>query len=202
MDSPTAVKVLARLALAAMALLALTGSAAVPWTVDSDASRIEMSVRAFGGDHTGRFADWDGDIVFDAENPDRTRAVILVQAASLTMSPPVATRRATGPAFLDAARYPVIRLDLQALEPVGGDRHIARAMVTMKGVRRPVVFPVDLRVVGDRAHLEGAFELNRADFGIGTSGPWNRLVGRQVRVRVSLQAHRAQVRLMPRPPRP
>ena len=98
--------------------------------------------------------------------------------------------RATSPAFLDAARYPQIRFDLQSLEPLGGDRYTARARVTMKGVTRPVAFPVDLRVTGDRAHLAGAFVLNRVDFGIGTSGPWNGLVGRQVTVRVALQAQR------------
>ena len=191
MDPAAAVRRRAVLAFALLALLTQTGAAAIPWTVDRDASRIEMSVRAFGGWHSGRFGDWQGDIAFDPAEPDRTRATVVVQSASLAMSPAVASRRATGPAFLDAARYPLIRFDLHALEPLGGDRYTARAEVTMKGVTRAIAFPVDLRVTGDRAHLTGAFVLNRADFGIGTSGPWNRLVGRQVTVRVALQARRA-----------
>ncbi len=192
MDPAAAVRRRAVLAFAVLALLTQTGAApAIPWTVDRDASRIEMSVRAFGGSHSGRFAHWRGDIAFDPADPDSTRATVFVQSASLTMSPAVASRRATGPAFLDAARYPLIRFDLRALEPLGGDRYTARADVTMKGVTRPVAFPVDLRVTGDRAHLTGAFVLNRVDFGIGTSGPWNSLVGRQVTVRVALQARRA-----------
>jgi polyisoprenoid-binding protein YceI len=178
-------------ALAVVALLTLTGAGAASWTVERAASRIELSVRAFGGSHTGRFETWDGEIVFDPVDPDRTRATVVVEAGSLVMSPAVATSRATGPAFLDAARFPTVRFDLRSLEPLGADRYTAHAEVTMKGIRRPVVFPVDLRLVGDRAHLAGAFELNRADFGIGTSGPWNRLVGRQVTVRVALQARRA-----------
>lgn len=182
---------LAALAFAAFILLTQTGAAATPWSVDRDASRIEMSVRAFGGAHNGRFADWRGDIVFDPADPDRTRATVVVQSASLAMSPAAVSSRAIGPAFLDAARYPQIRFNLRALEPLGGDRYTARAEVTMKGVTRPLAFPVDLRVTGDRAHLTGAFVLNRADFGIGTSGPWNRLVERQVTVRVALQARRA-----------
>ncbi|MGV8929583.1 MAG: YceI family protein [Brevundimonas sp.] len=181
---------LAMLTFAAVLLFALTGAGTLPWTVDRDASRVELSVQAMGGSHTGRFNDWGGDIVFDPADPQRTRATIVVQAASLVMSPSVASRRATGPAFLDAAHHPLIRFDLLSLAPLGGNRYTARADVTMKGVKRPIVFPVDLRVIGDRAHLTGAFELNRADFGIGTSGPWNRLVGRQVTVRVALQARR------------
>jgi polyisoprenoid-binding protein YceI len=102
----------------------------------------------------------------------------------------VLTRRATGPAMLDAARHPVIRFELRSLDPLGGDRYSARADITMKGRTRPVTFPLDLRVTGDRAHLTGAFTLDRTDFGIGTTGAWNRLVGRDVTVRVALQARR------------
>lgn len=178
------------LALAVMALVALTGAGAAPWTVDRSASRIELSVQALGSSHTGRFNEWSGDIVFDPADPDRTRAIIVVQSASLAMSPAAVSRRATGPAFLNAARHPQIRFDLRALEPSASGRYTAHAMVTMKGVTRPMTFPVDLRVTGDQAHLTGAFVVNRADFGIGTSGPWNRLVGRQVTVRVALQARR------------
>ena len=181
------------LALGLGALLALTAaaSAPAPWTIERQASRIEMSVRAFGGSHTGRFADWRGDIIFDPADPGRTRATVVVQAASLKLSSAALTRRAVGPGFLDAAGHPVIRFDLRSLQPLGGDRYTARADVTMKGQIHPVAFPVDLRVTGDRAHLSGAFTLDRADYGIGTSGPWNRLVARQVTVRVSLQARRS-----------
>lgn len=179
------------LALGLGALVLSTGATAAPWTIDREASSLEMSVRAFGGTSSGRFSEWDGDIVFDPAAPADTRADVRVRAASLRLSPAAATARATGPAFLDAGRYPDIRFQLHGLEPLGGDRYTARAAVTMKGRTRPVVFPVDLRVTGDRAHLTGAFTVERADYGIGTSGPWNRLVGRRVTVRVALQARRA-----------
>lgn len=166
----------------------LTGADQGPWVFEREASRIEMSVRAFGGSHTGRFEDWRGTMVLDPAHPEDARGSLMVQAASLRMSPSVATGRAIGPAFLDAARYPAIRFDMKSLEPLGGARYTARADITMKGRTRAVAFPVDLRINGDRAHLAGALTLDRADFGIGTSGPWNGLVGRQVTVRVALQA--------------
>lgn len=169
----------------------LTGAAPGPWAFERETSRIEMSVTAFGAARTGRFEDWRGSIVLDPAHPDRARALVTVQAASLKMSPAVATRRAVGPAFLDAARYPVIRFELKSLEPMGGDRYRAHADITMKERTRSVAFPLDLRISGDRAHLAGALTLDRADFGIGTSGPWNGLVGRQVTVRVALQARPA-----------
>ena len=180
-------RLLAALLLALLTPL-LAGAAPGPWAFERDASRIEMSVQAFGGARTGRFEDWRGSIVLDPIHPEAARATVTVQAASLRMSPAVATGRAIGPGFLDAARYPTIRFELKSLQPLGGDRYTANAEITMKGRTRAVAFPLDLRISGDRAHLAGALTLDRADFGIGTSGPWNGLVGRQVTVRVALQA--------------
>ena len=141
--------------LAALFLIALGGAsgpgAPGAWTVVRDGSTIDLSLRALGGERRGRFEEWHGDITFDPDAPGRTRATVVVRAGSLKMQPAVATRRAIGPAFLDSARFPVIRVELRSLEPRGGDRFTARADVTMKGVTRPVTFPVDLRVTAGRA---------------------------------------------------
>lgn len=179
--------------LLALALFGLTAGAqeGSDWTIERDASRIEMSVRAFGGTHSGRFEQWSGDIVFDPDNVAASRADVTVQTDSLRMQPSAVTARARGPGFLDAARYPAIRFALKSLEPLGGDRYTARADVTIKGVTRPLAFPVDLRLTDGRAHLTGAFVVDRTHFGIGTTGPWNRLVDRRVTVRVQLQARPA-----------
>ena len=174
-----------------VAALLLTAAAPAAWVFDREGSRIEMSVRAFGGSHVGRFSEWRGEAELDPGRPEGARATVTVQSGSLRMSPAAVTQRAIGPAFLDAARHPTIRFELKSLEPLGGSRYSARAEVTVKGGRRDVAFPVDLRVAGARAQLTGAFTLDRTDFGIGTSGPWNRLIGREVTVRVALQARPA-----------
>jgi polyisoprenoid-binding protein YceI len=176
-----------------LALLTLTaaGEQSSGWRVDHDASRIEMTVRALGGSHVGSFEEWSGDLAFNPDQVALTRARVTVQTRSLRMQPAAATGRALGPGFLDAARHPTIAFSLRSLEPLGQDRYTARADVTLKGVTRPLTFPVDLRLTGGRAHLTGAFVVDRTDFGIGTTGPWNRLVDRRVTVRVQLQARRS-----------
>jgi polyisoprenoid-binding protein YceI len=170
-------------------LLTLTASQA-RWTFDRAASSIELTVSAFGQMRRGRFSEWNGDIVFDPASLGQTQATVVVQSASLRLSPSTGSGYATGPSFLDAARHPTIRFRLLSVQPMGGDRYDARAEVTIKGRTNTVTFPVDLRATGERAHLTGAFSVNRADYGIGTSAPWNRLVGRQVTVRFALQARR------------
>lgn len=156
----------------AVVLLGLTGASrdSADWTIEREASRIEMTVRAFGGTHSGRFDQWSGDIVFDPDNATASRASVTVQTASLRMRSTTVTSRAVGPGFLDAARHPTIRFALRSLEPLGADRYTARADVTIKGVTRPLAFPVDLRLTDGRAHLTGAFVVDRTQFGIGTTG--------------------------------
>jgi len=157
-----------------------------PWVVVPAQSEISMSVRTPLGMRTGRFERWSGDIRFDPESPLTAQVGVQVETASLRMDDAALTRTAVGTAFLDSARFPRVSFRLTSLEPAGTQRFTARAEVTVKGVTRPVSFPVTLRSDARSAQMDGGFSLDRAAFGIGTGGPWNALIGRQVRVEVSL----------------
>jgi len=181
-----------RLLLALLALVAFAAPArAQDWIVDRASSAITLEVGAFGGRHTGAFGRYDGTIRFDPAQPDKAAAAFRVEAGSLVMRPSVATARATGPHFLDAARHPDIRFELRSLRPLGGARYTAEADVTIKGRTRRIAFPADLRTEGRTAQMTGGFDIDREAFGIGTEGVWNRLVARQVRINVRLTARRA-----------
>jgi polyisoprenoid-binding protein YceI len=172
-----------------VALMALAGPGTAEvrrWSVDPSQSAITMRIRAAGLTQTGRFEDWSGDIRFDPTTPESARVAIEVRAASLRMHQTALTTRAAGPEFLDVVRYPAIRFRLTSLQPVSPGRFTARAQVTVKGRTREVVFPAALRVTGDAAQMTGGFALDRAAYDIGTQGPWNALIGRQVRVDVAL----------------
>ena len=156
------------------------------WVVVPAESTISLRVGTPLGNRTGRFERWTSDIRFDPAAPESAEVGIEVEAASLRMDDASLTRTAVGTAFLDSGRYPRVGFRLRGLDPVGGQRFTARADITMKGVTRPVMFPVTLRSDGRTAQMAGGFSLDRAAFGIGTGGPWNGLIGRQVRVDVSL----------------
>lgn len=161
------------------------------WSVDPAQSAITMRIRAAGLTQTGSFQDWSGDIRFDPTAPESARVAIEVRAASIRMRETALTNRAAGPDFLDVERFPAIRFRLTSLQPVSPGRFTARAQVTVKGRTREVVFPADLRVTGDTAQMTGGFALDRAAYDIGTQGPWNALIGRQVRVDVSMAVRAA-----------
>ncbi len=156
------------------------------WVAMPSSSTITMQVGTPLGQRTGRFTRWTSDIRFDPERPETAHVAIEVETASLRMEDARLTTTAVGSGFLDSGRYPRIAFRLTRLEPAGENRFTAGADITIKGVTRPVTFPATLRSNGRGAQMTGGFSLDRAAFGIGTRGPWNGLIGRQVRVDVSL----------------
>jgi len=177
--------------LLALTLACTTGAPPVvaqvsQWVAVPTRSSITMRVTSPLGNRTGRFERWNADVRFDPDAPEDARVAVTVEAASLRMDNAALTRPAIGPALLDSERFPDIRFRLRSLRRLGGDRFTAEADVTMKGVTRPVSFPVTLRSDGQTAQMTGGFSLDRAAYGIGTQGSWNRLIGRQVRVDVTL----------------
>lgn len=180
------VGLIAALALATVLPGTEAGGEPRDWVVIAGDSAITLRVGTPLGSRVGRFERWSGDIRFDPDVPEQAQVGVEVEAASLRMSDTVLTRTAVGATFLDSGRHPRILFRLRGLDPTGPSRFTARADITMKGVTRPVVFPVSLRSDGGMAQMEGGFSLDRAAFGIGTGGPWNGLIGRQVRVDVVL----------------
>jgi len=167
------------------------GAQVSQWIAVPSQSSITMRVGSPLGSRTGRFERWAADVRFDPEAPESARVAVTVQSASLRMDNASLTGAALGPALLDSERFPDIRFRLRSLQRVNGERFTAEADVTVKGVTRPVRFPVTLRSAGAGVQMTGGFSLDRADYGIGTQGTWNRLIGRQVRVDISLATRRA-----------
>lgn len=173
--------------IALLAVLAVGATArADSWVTVKPESRMGLSVRALGATQAGRFETWTADVTLDPARPEEARVNIDVQAASLRMNNASLTARTVGPAFLDATRHPVIRFRMTSLESLGAGRFTAGADVVVKGRTQAVRFPATLRVTGDTAQMTGGFSLDRTALGIGTSGPWNAVIGRQVRVDVVL----------------
>ena len=180
-----------RLAVAALlALSTATAAVADVWTAIPSTSEIRFRVSALGGQQTGRFGDWTASIDFEPGRPQDAEVDLTIKAASLVMDNRSLNGMARGDGFLDADDHAEIRFRLTSLTPTGAAHYQAAGQVTVKGRTRTVRFPVDLRITGDTAQMTGGFSLRRADFGIGTSGPWNALTGRDVRVDVTLNARR------------
>ena len=84
----------------------------------------------------------------------------------LTVEDKEGTRRnLLGPALLDAARFPVLQLDSEAITAAGAGYQVT-ARADVLGVPRQVTIPVTLERTGERLQASGEFVLRHAELGL------------------------------------
>lgn len=104
----------------------------------------------------GNFTRFEGSLTYDPQDRGRCRVHLLVEVASLVMSPISLRDELLGPEFMDAGRYPSLRFDGTCQgEAVGGD-------LTLHGVTRP--FALDLDWSANALTAQG--RLRRAAWGM------------------------------------
>lgn len=158
-------------------LLTLGATAsAETWTVDKAHSDIGFKVRHLVSHARGTFRDFDGIFELNRAKPAASRVEFTIQSASVDTA--VADRDAhlRGEDFFHAEKFPEITFRSTKIQPKGKDRYLVEGLLTMRGVTRAVVLPVDfLGFVKDpwgneKAGFETSVTLNRKDFGI----VWNK----------------------------
>ena len=173
-------------ALAAAALL--TGPVfASDWRIDHGASSVEFETTVFGGTTTGRFDDFDAQIILDPDDLEAARIEAVVGTASGEMGNSDYQSALIGGQGLDPEDHPEARFvseDVRAVE-AGYEAH---GTLTVKGVETELVLPFTLEIDGDRAVADGRFTVNRNTFGVGGSG-WGD-VGAEVEVILHIEADR------------
>lgn len=146
------------------------------WSVDPAHTTIEFRVKHMMIQTVkGRFRDFDGAIVVDAE-PSVSGSIRVASLETLQEERDAHLRSAD---FFDAERYPEIAFQASGMQFNGDDSHFALAgELTIKGVTRPIVLDGELRGVvvdGDgreRVALALRGQLDRADYGL----VWNRVL--------------------------
>lgn len=179
------------LALFALVLSAATAGAA-EWRVVMPESEISFTARQGERAFTGHFAEWRAEIRFDPNDLAASRAVVVIDLASARTGDRQRDAMLPEPAWFDVARFPEARFETTAIRHLGGNRYLAAADLTIKGITRQVKLPFTLDIEGDLAHMAGGLTLRRTEFDIGT-GQWaeGKWVGLEVEVGVRLRARRA-----------
>lgn len=164
-------------ALLALLLGTVAGAAtAAPQRIDITPPGSEVTFRAYKLGLIpvdGKFTRFSGRLILDPADKASCRVDLQIEVASLKTEDPAIQPVITGPQFMDAANFPVLRFmgDCQGHD-IAGD-------LAMHGVRRSSAFSLDWHP--DAVIAEG--HVVRADWGI-TAMPM--LVGRTVRIRVSV----------------
>lgn len=151
---------------------ALTGA----WTVDPFASQVGIAVgHALHGTVRARFTDLEGEL-FLHPNIRRSRALLLIDAASIHTGRSAQDQWLRSAAFLDTDTHPYICLHSTevAVHPSGcGERAVITGELAIRDVARPIRCALQLRALSADssnacARVAGQIRLSRAEFGLGT----------------------------------
>ena len=174
-----------------------TATAVRTFQIDKTHSEAAFQVRHLISKVRGRFTDFDGAIDFDEARPQGSRVTFTIQAASIDTGVGDRDAHLRSNDFFAVDEFPTITFRSTAVVPKGGNQFEVTGDLTMRGVTKQVVIPVDyLGAAVDpwgnhKIAFEGEVTLNRKDFGLN----WNAaietggfLVGDEVKVSLSMQA--------------
>jgi polyisoprenoid-binding protein YceI len=156
-----------------------------------DPTRSELVVQLFktgigaalAHDHVVRATAYTGSIQADPGDPTTASIVVEVQAASLRADEPEIRqkygltsslseedRRAIQATMesasqLDVRRYPLIRFRSTKVEPQEAGQYVVTGELTIRGVTRPVSFPVRVERQDGTLHGRGSFRFRQSSFG-------------------------------------
>jgi polyisoprenoid-binding protein YceI len=158
--------------LTATALQALLqdGKLAGSWTLDPARSEVRLESRHTWGLRPlhGVFRQVTGNgTVTDA---GEATGVITVAAASVDTKNSTRDKHLRSADFFDVTTHPDLTFTVDDVRPADGGVRVAGSL-TVRGTTRPAAFDAQVSALGDEVSLDGALQVNRADFGL----TWNRL---------------------------
>ena len=174
----------------------LTGT----WTADPSHSRIGFVARhAMVSKVRGSFTDFTATLELDFEQPARSTASVVIQAASVDTGQAQRDEHLRTNDFFDVPSFPTWTFTSTSVEVKGDDEFVLHGDLTVKGTTRPVSIDVEhtgtaTDVYGNlRAGFEGRTAINRKDFGVAWNAPLEAggvLVGEKVVIELDISAIR------------
>lgn len=173
---------------------AVAAAAAPAWAVDKAASSLMFDALEAdtGQPFMGLFQKWDAKIAFDPANLAGSSVSVTVDVSAMKSDFDDATESFPWPEWMNAASFPNATFTSASFKDLGGGKYEADGVLKIKGVEKPVVLPFTLAITGDTAKMNGAVDLDRTAFAVGT-GKWagDDFIGKKVTVKVAVTAKRA-----------
>lgn len=182
----------------ALGVAGLAG-AADTWKIDTAHSGVDFKIRHLMSKTSGQFGTFDGTIVTDFENLEKSSVQFVIDAASIDTDNADRDKHLRSADFFDVENHPEITFVGEKFTKVGENAYEVTGDLTMHGVTKTVTLPVTfLGAMQDpwgntKAGFEIATELNRKDYDI----TWNKamdagglLLGENVEIVINLQVQK------------
>lgn len=177
--------------LTAAAALFITPALAAPTDFEFDKSHtnISFSIDHFGFSKTdGRFAQWDGTLVIDQENPANSEVAVVIKTDSLDTFFPDRDTHLKSPDFFNVQQFPEITFNSTDVEKTGDETLKITGDLTILGVTKPAILDVKVTKIGESpitkkltVGFDASTTIKRSEFGMNTFAP---AIGDEVTVRI------------------
>ncbi|MEM7085191.1 MAG: YceI family protein [Bacteroidota bacterium] len=187
-----------KLTIAFLFLLVASTSIAQNYKIDAGHSLVQIQVERFGVvDVSGRFKAVEGNIQYDAENPQGTNASAIIKVDSYDANNKGGEDAVKSPAFLDAAKYPEISFTGISTQVKDGKNYL-KGNLTIHGETQMIELPytikgpaLDLPTQKQSIAFNAAITINRQDYGLTFDRRWTNgvsLVSNDVKINLLILA--------------
>jgi len=171
------------------AILLTSGIAAADPTrfrIQPEASEARFKGTSRLMDAEGAFSRLAGEVTVDPKDPATAKVTVTIEAASIDTGIGMRDNHLRSADFLDVARFPTIKFESQRVE-MTGKKAMVTGQLTLHGVTREIVVPVEVQLSEVALVATGEFVLNRRDYAINYSSFVNP-IGNSVRITFTFRA--------------
>lgn len=140
---------------------------ATPWQVNAKASSLGFATSWSGDAVPGVFKKWQADIVFGADELDKSSIKVMVDLASVSTGDEQRDSALPGEEWFDAEHHPQAVFTSKKIRKTGTNRYQAEGTLALRDKTEPVTLTFDLTINGDSASAKGFATLDRTVFGVG-----------------------------------
>lgn len=179
--------------LSLLALVPAVTAETVVYKVDPVHSGVEFKIRHFLSKVPGTFNNFSGEIHYDKDHPEKSKAKGEVKIASVDTNSEKRDSHLKSDDFFTASQYPVMTFESTRWEKVDDDEFEVTGDLTMGGQTHPVTF--DLEFIGEMEKPDGSVisgwhgttTIDRTKWGVSYGTP---AVGEEVEIELNIEAPR------------
>ena len=172
---------------------AATGSAET-YEIDAAHSNVLFSIRHIFSQVQGGFSEFSGTVVYDPKTPEESSVRAKISTTGINTGNERRDNHLRSPDFFDAAQYPEITFESSKVE-MHGDKLLVKGDLTVHGVTRSIVLPVQVLGVGmhpmAKAPVAGFLAeaiVKRSDFGVNNWTDKANILGEEVKILLNIEA--------------
>lgn len=183
----------------ALAVAAASSVFAAPekYVLDSSHSQIVFSYNHLGfSTGYGMFSGFNGDIMFDQEDPAASSVNISIPVASMITGWEPRYKHLMSADFFGTSETDIVTFSSTSIDVTGDNTALITGDMTMNGITKSVVLDANLNTAAkhpmagkDWAGFDATATVSRADFNVAKFAPF---VGDAVEIKISIEAMKAE----------